>query len=184
MDDEGALPESGANANTDEGGSDDAENGQVLRCSGPELICQPRAVNALAYAYSRTGLDVKGPPSDRRGSYSHSFRLVHYLPKKKVGSIILEKSMLITTPKQNAMSCQTLWCCLKMLNKIADLQGWGWGELSSQNLAESVRSVASEGIHLSQQIYSLGIPMVGTGNAHISISSINICQRGFMFEGP
>lgn len=34
--------------------------GQVLRCSGPQLLCQPRAVNALAYAYSRSGLDVKG----------------------------------------------------------------------------------------------------------------------------
>lgn len=36
------------------------ESGQVLRCSGPQLLCQPRAVNAMAYAFSRTGLDVKG----------------------------------------------------------------------------------------------------------------------------
>jgi DNA ligase (NAD+) len=40
--------------------STDAESGQVLRCSGPQLLCQPRAMNALAYAYSRPGLDVKG----------------------------------------------------------------------------------------------------------------------------
>jgi len=40
--------------------SNDAESGQVLRCSGPQLLCQPRAMNALAYAYSRPGLDVKG----------------------------------------------------------------------------------------------------------------------------
>jgi len=38
----------------------DREGGQVLRCSGPQLLCQPRAVNGLAYAYSRAGLDVKG----------------------------------------------------------------------------------------------------------------------------
>ena len=45
---------------TEEEEIDDSESGQVLRCSGPQLLCQPRAVNALAYAYSRAGLDVKG----------------------------------------------------------------------------------------------------------------------------
>ena len=45
----------------DEDESIDAEvRGQVLRCSGPQLLCPPRAVNGLAYAYSRAGLDVKG----------------------------------------------------------------------------------------------------------------------------
>ena len=38
----------------------ETDSGQVLRCSGPQLLCQPRAVNAMAYAYSRAGLDVKG----------------------------------------------------------------------------------------------------------------------------
>ena len=47
-----------------------------------------------------------------------------------------------------------------MLNRIADLPGWG--ELSSRNLAESIRSVASEGVPLSRYIYSLGIPLIGT----------------------
>ena len=41
-------------------GSPADETGQVIRCSGPQLLCPPRAVNGLAYAYSRTGLDVKG----------------------------------------------------------------------------------------------------------------------------
>lgn len=40
--------------------ANDTESGQVLRCSGPQLLCQPRAVNAMAYAYSRQGLDIKG----------------------------------------------------------------------------------------------------------------------------
>jgi NAD-dependent DNA ligase len=45
----------------EDNGSIDAEvSGQVLRCSGPQLLCPPRAVNGLAYAYSRAGLDVKG----------------------------------------------------------------------------------------------------------------------------
>ena len=45
---------------TDDKESNGLESGQVLRCSGPQLLCQPRAMNALAYAYSRPGLDVKG----------------------------------------------------------------------------------------------------------------------------
>ena len=45
----------------------DPEGGQVLRCSGPQLLCQPRAVNGLAYAYSRSGLDVKGLSKARIG---------------------------------------------------------------------------------------------------------------------
>ena len=46
--------------NVDDGESFGEDSGQVLRCSGPQLLCQPRAINALAYAYSRQGLDVKG----------------------------------------------------------------------------------------------------------------------------
>jgi DNA ligase (NAD+) len=49
---------------------------------------------------------------------------------------------------------------LAVLDRIADLPGWG--ELSSRNLAESIRSVASEGVPLSRYIYSLGIPLIGT----------------------
>ena len=45
---------------TDAEKSNGLGSGQVLRCSGPQLLCQPRAMNALAYAYSRPGLDVKG----------------------------------------------------------------------------------------------------------------------------
>ena len=51
------------NANVDSlknADNSNAETGQVLRCSGPQLLCQPRAINAMAYAYSRTGLDIKG----------------------------------------------------------------------------------------------------------------------------
>ena len=47
-------------ANGEPSGNLEGESGQVLRCSGPQLLCQPRAINAMAYAYSRAGLDVKG----------------------------------------------------------------------------------------------------------------------------
>jgi DNA ligase (NAD+) len=46
-----------------------------------------------------------------------------------------------------------------MLSKMADLPGWG--EISSQNVAESVR-IAAEGVTLSRYIYSLGIKFIGT----------------------
>ncbi len=47
-------------ASDESNGDLESESGQVLRCSGPQLLCQPRAINAMAYAYSRAGLDVKG----------------------------------------------------------------------------------------------------------------------------
>jgi NAD-dependent DNA ligase len=49
----------------EEDSSIENETGQVLRCSGPQLLCQPRAVNAMSYAYSRAGLDVKGLSASR-----------------------------------------------------------------------------------------------------------------------
>jgi DNA ligase (NAD+) len=44
----------------DEEGVVNPKGGQVLRCSGPQLLCQPRAVNGLVHAYSRAGLNVNG----------------------------------------------------------------------------------------------------------------------------
>jgi DNA ligase (NAD+) len=47
----------------------------------------------------------------------------------------------------------------------------GWGELSTQNLAESVQSVASTGVSLSRYIYSLGIPHIGTHASQLVAST-------------
>jgi DNA ligase (NAD+) len=48
----------------------------------------------------------------------------------------------------------------EMLSKIAELPGWG--EVSSQNVADSIGTVSAEGVTLSRFIYSLGIPFIGT----------------------
>ena len=128
---------------------DPDESGQVLRCSGPQLLCQPRAVNALSYAYSRAGLDVKG---------LSKAKLSHLMEE----GIIRFPSDLFTTFGSED-SDEQLENKQLMLNNIADLPGWG--EQSSQNVAESVRSVASEGVTLSRYIYSLGISTIGT---HVS----------------
>jgi len=136
--------------------SNDAENGQILRCSGPQLLCQPRAVNALAYAYSRAGLDVKGLSKSK---------LSHLLEE----NIIRFPSDLFTSfgvknGKDGASNEEE-----EVLGRIADLPGWG--ELSSQNLARSIHSVASEGVPLSRYIYSLGIPLIGTHASQLVAST-------------
>ena len=56
-----------------------------------------------------------------------------------------------------------------MSSRIAGLVGWG--KLSSQNLAESVRFVASTGVPLSRYIYSLGIPQIGTHASQLVAST-------------
>ena len=56
-----------------------------------------------------------------------------------------------------------------MLQKIAELPGWG--TLSSENLADSIRAVASKGISLPRFIYSLGIPFIGTQASQLIASS-------------
>ncbi len=58
------------------------------------------------------------------------------------------------------MNCIILDANSDILSKIADLPGWG--EISSQNVADSIRTVSTEGITLSRFIYSLGIPFIGT----------------------
>jgi len=145
LNDETVAQESAAIANIDEGESDDAESGQVLRCTGPQLLCQPRAVNALTYAYSRAGLDVKGLSKSKLG---------HLMEE---GIIRFPSDLFTTFGSKNDENTTRQE---EMLNKIAELPGWG--VQSSQNLAESVQSVASGGITLSRYIYSLGIPLVGT----------------------
>jgi len=126
------------------------ESGQVLRCSGPQLLCQPRAVNALAYAYSRAGLDVKG---------LSKAKLNHLMDE----GIIRFPSDLFTTFGSKDGENTTSEEQKDMLRDIANLPGWG--EQSAQNVAESVRLVASEGVDLSRYIYALGIPTIGT---HVS----------------
>ena len=122
------------------------ESGQVLRCSGPQLLCQPRAVNALAYAYSRAGLDVNG---------LSKAKLSHLMDE---GIIRFPSDLFTTFGGKNGKNDAEI-----MLSNISDLPGWG--EQSAQNVAESVRSVASEGVSLYRYIYALGVPTIGT---HVS----------------
>lgn len=57
----------------------------------------------------------------------------------------------------------------EMLSKIADLPGWG--EISSQNVADSIRVVSVDGVSLSRYIYALGIPFIGTHASQLVAST-------------
>jgi DNA ligase (NAD+) len=136
--------------NDDSNDDDDleADSGQVLRCSGPQLLCQPRAVNAMAYAYSRAGLDVKG------------------VSKSKLQQLMDENIIRYPADLFVAFGDSD---DREMLSKIADLEGWG--EISSQNVADSIRAVSAEGVSLSRYIYALGIPFIGTHASQLVAST-------------
>lgn len=64
-----------------------------------------------------------------------------------------------------------------MLQRIAELPGWG--NLSSENLADSIQTVASKGVSLPRFIYSLGIPFIGTQASQLIAASYKTAE-GFL----
>jgi DNA ligase (NAD+) len=116
-----------------------ANTGQVLRCGGPPLLCQPRAVQALQHAYSRDALDVQGLSEGKIRQLMN------------VGYIKLPSDVFVVA--KNA----------ERLLELAELSGWG--NRSAEVLAESANRVALNGVDLSRFIYSLGIRGVGV---HVS----------------
>jgi DNA ligase (NAD+) len=158
----------------------EADSGQVLRCSGPQLLCQPRAVNAMAYAYSRAGLDVKGVsksklqhlmdeniiryPADLFVAFGDSDDRDSPLRQGKMILIVVGRfvhAFILSRKYYKHLS--------EMLSKIADLPGWG--EISSQNVADSIRLVSAEGVSFSRYIYALGIPFIGTHASQLVAST-------------
>eukprot|EP00977_Amphora_coffeiformis_P016448 scaffold5096_cov169-Amphora_coffeaeformis.AAC.12 len=112
-----------------------ASVGQVLRCAGPPLLCEPRAVNALAHAFSRDALDVTGVSQAR-------------LEKLMTLGFLRTPVDLFSIAKNEIL-----------LKELAEEDGWG--KKSVQNLVDKVNSVAANGVSLTRYIYSLGIRFVG-----------------------
>eukprot|EP00984_Skeletonema_dohrnii_P009367 scaffold3593_cov164-Skeletonema_dohrnii-CCMP3373.AAC.3 len=155
---EGDIKETLAN---DESNDDmEAESGQVLRCSGPQLLCQPRALNAMAYSYSRAGLDVKGLSKSKLQGLMDA-NIIRY-----------PADLFVAFGDSNAENSSV---GQEILSKIADLPGWG--EISSQNVADSIRTVSAEGVTLSRFIYSLGIPFIGTHASQLLASQYGNVTR-------
>lgn len=122
-------------------GSSKISVGQVLRCAGPPLLCQPRAVSALVHTFSRDALDVTGVSQAR-----------------------LEKLMdlnFLRTPVDLFLFAKNE----TLLEKLAEEDGWG--KKSVQNLAEKVNSVVESGVTLTRFIYSLGIRFVGLQSSEL-----------------
>jgi DNA ligase (NAD+) len=115
--------------------------GQVLRCSGPQLLCKPRAVGALVHAFSRAGLDITGL-SEARLQQLVDTELIRY--PADIFKIVDDT--------------ETFYQNIKDLN--------GWGEKSTRNLQSTVQKIVQNGIPFSKFLYSLGIRHVG---AHSSL---------------
>jgi DNA ligase (NAD+) len=112
---------------------------QVVRCSGPQLFCPPRAVSALQHAFSRDALDVSGLSDARIQSLMDATFL--HLP------------------------CDIFSLDAEKVESIAQLDGWG--EKSARNLVTAANRVATQGVSLSRFIFSLGIRFSGVHSSSL-----------------
>ncbi|GFH44359.1 hypothetical protein CTEN210_00833 [Chaetoceros tenuissimus] len=120
--------------------------GQVLRCSGPQLICPPRAIGALSHTFSRSGIDVTG------------------LSEARLQQLVNATFIRVPSDLFNILDDDQT-----MLNDIMELPGWG--EKSANNLKAATQKVVDEGVPLSKFIYSLGIRHVGTFSSALIAST-------------
>ena len=128
--------------------------GQVLRCSGPQLLCQPRAVFSLVHAFSRDGLDISG------------------LSEARLQQLL--NATLIQTP---ADLFDILDEDLDLFQNTTELPGWG--NKSALNLKSATQKVAAEGVSLSKFIYSLGIRHIGIHSSSL-IARAYISSESFL----
>jgi NAD-dependent DNA ligase len=105
--------------------------GTVTRCSGPSLLCPPRAIAALQHAFSRDALDITG------------------LSEARIEQLIENGSLHVPSDLFDLVNNE------EKVKEIAKLSGWG--PKSIQNLINVVQRVAKDGVSLSRFIYSLGI---------------------------
>jgi NAD-dependent DNA ligase len=116
--------------------------GQVVRCTGPPLLCPPRAVTSLKHAFSRDALDLTG------------------LSEGRIQQLM--DAGLLKYPSDVFRLGDAQWEILEAIP--------GWGERSCQNLKESSESVASKGITLGRFVYSLGIRHLGKHTSELVAS--------------
>ena len=130
------CPACGSPVTMDEvNGTSKVSVGQVLRCAGPPLLCEPRAVSGLAHAFSRDALDVTGVSQARLEKLM------------SLGFVRVPVDLFLFAKNET------------LLEQLAEEDGWG--KKSVQNLAEKVKSVAENGVSLMRFIYSLNIRFVG-----------------------
>ena len=128
-------------------------DGQVVRCGGPPLLCPPRAVGALAHAFSRNALDITGLSEAR----------IQQLLDAGFLRTPADVFQLVASEKISSNSSNAI------LSEIAELPGWG--PKSAQNLANVVSQKATDGISLARFIYSLGIRHAGEHTSKLIASA-------------
>jgi len=140
--------------------------GKVLRCNGPQLLCRPQAIGALAHAFSRPALDVNGLSEARIADLVDATVLSQ---PSDLFSIMNEDSKILLDENSTESKNVT--------EIIANLPGWG--PKLVQNLENSARNVATNGVSLDRFIYSLGIRHVGVHTSKL-ISSAYITVSDFL----
>jgi DNA ligase (NAD+) len=123
--------------------------GQVVRCVGPSLSCPPRAVGALAHAFSRDALDAKG------------------LSEAKIQQLM--NAGLLKVPADLFKLASRQHISDTILSSIGELPGWG--EKSAKNLAAVASKIATNGVSLPRFIYSLGIRHAGQHTSKLIAST-------------
>lgn len=122
-----------------------AAAGPVVRCSASTLMCPPRATLAMAHAFSRGALDVRGLSKAR----------IEQLMNASSADDDLLGGNRIRQPSDIFRLAQNV-------SKLENLQQLeGWGPKSVRNLANTLNAVATEGVSLARFIYSLGIRNAG-----------------------
>ena len=117
-------------------------SGQVLRCGGPTLLCQPRAVGLIVHAFSRDALDILGFSEAR----------IQQVMDAELLKIPSDLFKLIDDDEEMAAALEALP---------------GWGPKSVGNLQSTVQQVADRGISLGRFIYSLGIRHAGQTSSEL-----------------
>jgi DNA ligase (NAD+) len=125
------CPACGSVAISDQRNASSSAVGTVLRCSGPPLLCPPRAVAAMQHAFARDALDIVG------------------LSEARIEQLMDAGLLQIPSDLFELVQDES------KLEELADLPGWG--PKSIQNLVSNAQVVAKDGVSLARFIYSLGI---------------------------
>ena len=135
--------------------SSESGRGQILRCSGPPLLCPPRAIGALVHAYSRDALDVSGLSEKKIQQLSTVNNTVEEDNKNETDVLVNPEMIKLRYPSDVFKLAKDP----AALEAIASLPGWG--PKSAQKLANTANKVATDGVSLSRFINSLAIRFAG-----------------------
>ena len=137
-----------------------SERGQILRCSGPTLLCPPRAIGFLVRAYSRDVLDVSGLSEAKIQQLSTVNSTIRE-SGNEAATLVNPELIKLRYPSDVFNLAKDPMA----IEAIASLPGWG--QKSAQNLADTANKIAKDGVSLSRFINSLAIRFAGVRSSKI-----------------